>query len=400
MRPVGLLLTRNLLTGGAERVLVSYANHARGIRPVVGLLEKRGALLGELHPPLPCLARVDGTVPPSWGARIAPEIPGETFVRLAMECLWLRDVVRATGAAVVSSFLMRAHIVALLTKLVLLPRLPVVLNVHEHMTESAPHLYPKRRDRFMMRWITRHLFPRADRIVVVAEALKRDLVERHGVPAAIIEVVYNPLDIGRIRAAAGVGPDAVPREPARDGARPQVIVAVGRLVHLKGYDLLLHALARLRRSRDVRLVIVGEGPEREPLEQLARQLQVLEHVTFIGGVTNPWRYMAQGDVLALTSRTEAFPNVLGEAMALGVPVLSTDCTGGIRECLQDGACGLIVPPEDVGAMAEGLERLLGDAALRARLAAAGTARIAEFDLPTVQARYESVLSSVLAPPRA
>jgi len=389
---VGLFLTRNLLTGGAERVFVNYVNHARSMAPVVGLLERRGALLGELAPHIPCLARVDRTVPPSRLARLATQIPGETFARLALECLWLRESVRSTGATLVSSFLMRAHIVALLTKLTLLPRLPVVLNVHEHMSESARFLYPHRRDRAMMRWITRHLFPRADRIIVVAEALKRDLVVAHGVPEQLIDVVNNPLEVARIRAAA--------EEPLEqrwaDPCGRETIIAVGRLVHLKGCDLLLEAFAQLRRTRDARLVFVGEGPEQEVLESMTARLGLRDHVVFAGRQANPWRMMKRATVLALTSRTEAFPNVLTEAMALGVPVLATNCSGGVQESLLDGACGVLVPAGDVTAIAQGLDRLLGDGELRARLAAAGERRVTAFDLPTVQARYESLLAGTLS----
>ncbi len=402
-RPVGLLLTRNLLTGGAERVLVSYANHATHFRPVVALLEKKGALLDELRPTVPCFARLDRTVPVSFAARWAPEIPGETFARLALECLWLRDVVHATGATVVSSFLMRAHVVALLTKLTLLPQLPLVLNVHEHMTESAEQLYPKRRDRAMMRWITRHLFPRADRIVVVADALRRDLIERHGVPAQMVDVVHNPLEIDRIRSAGAASVDlnfnkpsaAAPNASRAPNGDLQTIVAVGRLVHLKGYDLLLQAIALLRRTRNVRLLLIGEGPELPVLQLLANQLGIRSHVTFVGQLANPWCYMARADALALTSRTEAFPNVLTEAMALGVPIVATDCTGGIRESLLDGACGLIVPPDNASAIAEGLDRVLGDEALRRQFTTAGLTRATSFDLPVVQAQYEAVLRAAM-----
>ena len=85
-----------------------------------------------------------------------------------------------------------------------------------------------------------------------------------------------------------------------------------------------------------------------------------------------------------------------EAMALGVPVLATDCSGGVRELLRDGACGLIVPPEDVDAITHGLDRLLGDSALRASLVAAGRERVRDFDLQDVQRRYESILTDVMA----
>jgi glycosyltransferase involved in cell wall biosynthesis len=391
-RPVALYFTRNLLTGGAERVVVNYANNARDLQAVVGLLERRGGLLGELHAGVPCLARVDRTVPQSRTSVLAARIPGELFARLVPECLWLRRAVKETNAAIVSSFLMRAHIVALLTKLTMLPDLTVVLNVHEHMTESAHFLYPRARDRVLMRWITRHLFPRADRIAVVAQELKRDLVHSHGVPGSLIEVAHNPLDIERVRAAAEIDLDP----PPMNGDTRQIIVAVGRLVPLKGYDLLLHALALLRRTRDARLVIIGEGPALGDLEELAARLTLGDAVTFAGHQSNPWRFVTRADVFALTSRTEAFPSVLVETMALGVPVLATDCSAGVRECLRDGACGLVVPPEDAGAIARGLDRLLGDADLRAAFASAGRARAEEFDLRAVQRRYESMLTGAMA----
>jgi glycosyltransferase involved in cell wall biosynthesis len=381
-----LLLTRNLLTGGAERVVVTYANHLTRLRPVIGLLEEKGALLDELAPHVTREAHV-AIGSPGPVQRLAWELPGETFVRLLRECLWLREVVRTHGVSVVSTFLMRAHVVALLTKRFFLPQLPVVLNIHEHMTESAPHLYPKRRDYLMMRWVTRHLFPQAERIVVVASDLQRDLVEQHGVPAEKIIVGYNPLEIEKIRAASRLTGAGVPSA----GPGQQTIVAVGRLVFLKGYDLLLEAVARIRRTRDVRLILVGEGPEDAVLKEQARQLGIHNHVVFAGRLENPWAVMARADVLALTSRTEAFPNVLTEAMALGIPVLATDCSHGIRESLRDGACGVVVRSEDSGAIAEGLERLLGDPALREWLSRAGRARVEEFDAPLRQTRYEDLL---------
>lgn len=366
---------------------------------MLALLERKGGLLRELRPEVPCYYRTDSARLSSRLAKIVSDIPGESYVRLALECLWLKDVVTRTDARLVSSFLMRAHLVALVTKIALLPRLPVVLNIHEHMTESAPFLYPLARDRFLMRRITRHLFPRANRIVVVAQALERDLVTRYGVPASMIDVVLNGHDLTRIRAAAAEPVEAhwaLPqRQPGGASAESRTIVAVGRLVHLKGYDLLIRAVAKVRGKRDVRLMLIGEGEERAELERLVSELGLKDTVVFCGHQDNPWRFAARADVLALTSRTEAFPSVLVEAMALGVPILATACSAGVAECLLDGACGLIVPTGDVDAIAAGLERLLDDAELRATVAAKGLARAASLGLSTLQRRYESVLTDVI-----
>src|SRR6185503_15825766 len=141
---------------------------------------------------------------------------------------------------------------------------------------------------------------------------------------------------------------------------------------------------------------VGEGEERRKLEELSIALQIREQVLFAGQQDNPWRFMAAADALALTSRTEAFPCVLAEAMLLGVPVLATDCTRGIHEMLEDGRSGLIVRSNDVGAIARGLDRLLGDVQLRGQLVAAGKKRVEEFDMNAVERRYESILTGVMA----
>lgn len=389
-RPRVLFLGRNLLVGGAERAFLSYVNHAHAIEPVVGLLHRQGPLLRELAGHVVIRASRDDSVPLPWRDRVVDALPGTSFARLLRECAWLGATVTADRTPVVSSFLMRAHVVALLTKRLLVPGLRVVLNVHEHMTESARYIYPKARDRGLMRAITRHLFPLADRIVVVAEELRRDLVETHGVPAGRVAVVHNAVDIARIRAAAR---EPFPASPAAaDGRR--TVVAVGRLVSLKGYDVLVRALAALDRSWGARLVIVGDGDERPALERLVTSLALRDSVTFTGWQDNPWKFVARADVLALTSYTEAFPCALTEAFAVGTPVVATDCSAGVRECVQHGACGVLVPPGDPQAIAAALERVLGNDALRESLVARGRERVAPFDLPLAVRRYESVLGEV------
>lgn len=395
--PVALYLARNLVVGGAERVVVNLANDARTVSPAIALLERSGGLLSELRPDVPCYARTTRERPPSDTIVTESRVPGASFARLALECRWLRHVVDETGAQVVSSFLMRSHIVALLTKMLLAPRLRVVVNIHEHLSESAEYFYPRAADRSLMRWAARHLFPRADRIVVVARELERDLVANFDVPPGLIEVAYNGHDLAAIRTSARTPVELCwpPSTTDRVGAT-RIIIAVGRLVHLKGHDLLLRALAKLRATWDARLVLVGDGEDRESLERLATHLGVRDAVLFAGQQLDPWRWMARANAVALTSRTEAFPSVLVEAMAVGVPILATDSSAGVRECLLDGACGLIVPTNDAGAIAAGLDRLFRESDLRASLVAAASARAEAFDLAPAQQAYERILTGVIA----
>jgi glycosyltransferase involved in cell wall biosynthesis len=129
-----------------------------------------------------------------------------------------------------------------------------------------------------------------------------------------------------------------------------------------------------------------------------RSLGLTHAVAFVGWQTNPWKFMARARVVALTSLTEAFPSVLSEALALDVPVLATRCSAGIDELLQEGACGLVVPPHDVAAIAAGLERLLYDERLRERLTSAGRRRVEDFALEPAIDRYEETLRGVAAAP--
>jgi glycosyltransferase involved in cell wall biosynthesis len=385
--PRVIFLARDLVMGGAERAFVTYVNAAREVRPVAALLQRYGALLPELRSDVPSFDLSAGFPSKGRAADFLDNVPGWTVVRLAHECRALAALVRETGATTVSSFLMRAHLVALLTKRFYTPQLRVILNIHEHWSGSTPYLYPKWRDRWLMRWITRRLFPAADGIVTVASEVRRDLIEEYGLAPERIHVAFNPLEIDRIT------------DEARSDLPPEIerfmsvatVVGVGRLVPLTGYDLLIRAVARLRSTMDVRLVLVGDGSERAPLEALAQRLGVGPSVYFAGWQANPWRFIARARALALTSFTEAFPCVLSESLALGVPVVATDCSAGVRELLQDGACGVIVPHSDADAIAGGLARVLTDEGARSRLAARGRRRVEEFRPSTAIPLYERIL---------
>ncbi len=389
-RPPVVFLARNLVVGGAERAFLTYVNGAASVQPIVALLALHGGLAHELRPNIRAVDLSLGF--PTYGrmADALDRLPGWTGVRLIYECVQLAALLRETRANVVCSFLMRAHLVALLTKRFLSPATRVVLNIHEHWTDSAPFLYPRRRDRWMMRRITRGLFPDADLIVTVATALRDDLALHYGVARERLRVVFNPVEVTRIRAE---GQEAL--SPAQQAFMDvPTFVGVGRLVPLKAFDLLIRAIADLRRTHDARLMLIGDGEERSALAHLTRKLGISDAVLFLGWQANPWKFIARARGLALTSLTEAFPSVISEALALGVPVLATRCSDGIGELLEHGACGLILPPRDVGAITAGLRCLLQDDSTRARLVANGLHRVEDFVTDLSIARYEAVLHQV------
>jgi glycosyltransferase involved in cell wall biosynthesis len=238
-----------------------------------------------------------------------------------------------------------------------------------------------------MRAFIRRAFPRADAIIAVSEGVRDELVNMFGIARERITVVHNPLDLARIRRAAAES-TSVPD----DGRR--LIVGVGRLVDLKGFDLLIRAVARLPRELRARLLILGEGPARSDLERLITELDVGDRVELAGALLNPWSVMGGAHVVAVPSRSEAFPTVIGEAMALSRPVVATRCSPGVVDYLENGRAGILVPPDDVDALAAALSTVLTDDALRGRLAEEGRRRVDTFDLPDTVARYERLMLEV------
>jgi glycosyltransferase involved in cell wall biosynthesis len=384
-----LFLIHDLRRGGAERVFVTLV---RGMERVeaVPVLVRRYVELDEARGSL-TLLDLDGPVVRLVGS--LPWLTGGPAVALLWKAWRLHRLARRLDARIISTFLHKSHAIALCARLIFQRRLRIVVNVHELPSQHLPHHFTPAAQR-VMRWFYRRMLPRADCIIAVAEGVKRDLVTTFGIPAERIVVLANPLDIAEIRAGGEAGATDV-----LDGIDGRVVVAVGRLVKLKGYDHLLRAWALLRPARGDTLVIVGDGEERQLLECLAHSLGIAASVRFAGAQSNPWRILGRAQVLALPSLTEAFPNVLGEAMALGVPIVASRCSPGVEAYLDDGRCGILVPPADPGALADGLRRLLDDPALQAEMAGRGLRRVEGFAAGAVLPRYELLLAGDTAASR-
>lgn len=154
---------------------------------------------------------------------------------------------------------------------------------------------------------------------------------------------------------------------------PRIGTAIGQLEPLKGVDHLLRAFSRVVGSHpDAVCLIAGEGSQRGELKRLARSLGIADRVHLLGYLDDPAPFMAALDVYVSPSLSEGLGTATAEALALGVPVVSTD-VGGVRDVVSDGESGLLVPPGDATALADALERMLDDPALAGRLADFGAA---------------------------
>jgi glycosyltransferase involved in cell wall biosynthesis len=259
-------------------------------------------------------------------------------------------------------------------------------------TQSAPSVVladSAWRTRLRTRSAMRRLYPRADRLIAATAGVAGDLSAIAPAAASRISVIPN--------AGVDATVTTLAREqwahPFLDAGAP-LLVACGRLTEQKDYPTLLRAVAAIHGRRPIRLVILGDGPLEASLGALARELGVDGVVDFAGFVANPYPCMARAAVFVLSSRSEGFGNVLVEALALGVPIVSTDCPYGPREILDAGRCGDLVPPGDPAALAAGIALLLDHPERARTLRELGPGRAAEFSADRSGEAYVRMLDEL------
>jgi glycosyltransferase involved in cell wall biosynthesis len=345
--------------GGAER---SMANLARG-------LAERG------HSVDLVLARAEGPY--------LEKLPNEvriidlkaSRVVKSMPAL-MRYMRREKPDALVSS-VDYVNLIALWARLLSGAKLRLVINEQNNISTNAVNS-PRRRQQ-LVPWLARRFYKRADAIVAVSEGVKSDLAAVLRLPSERIDVIYNPSVIEQVvRAEARLDVE----HPWFQGQQVPTLLAVGRLTAQKDYPTLLRAFAKLRKEKQSRLVILGEGEDRSSLESLTRELGIDEDVSLPGFAGNPFAYMARATVFVMSSRWEGLPTVLVEALCCGVPVVSTDCPSGPREILNDPRCSRLVPVSDVDALYSALS-----AALDGELQKPDRGSWQPFEMNTITDRY-------------
>lgn len=227
------------------------------------------------------------------------------------------------------------------------------------------------------------IYRRADALVAVSQGIRQEVLARYGISPSRIVAIYNP--VLRREQIVGAGRTRTP-------GRPLAMVALGRLAHQKGFDLLIEAIAIAQLQGDWRLDIWGEGPERKSLDASIGRKRLRQHVFLRGHADRPLEALRDADLFVMSSRHEGLGNALIEAMACGVPVIATDCPHGPAEIVDGGRFGMLVPTEDVPALARAISRFsLEGTTVSAEMLAQ---RAADFTIAASVDRWLSVLRSV------
>jgi glycosyltransferase involved in cell wall biosynthesis len=284
--------------------------------------------------------------------------------------LWrLRRAVRQAGGSRVISFTDKMNVLTLLA-----------CWGGPHRVVIAERSDPRRQSLGLVwEWLRRRTYPRCHAWVVQTESVARYARGMAGDRSVV--VIPN-----------AVAPPAASLPPPEQ--RQTCIVGVGRLSPEKGFDLLIQAFARISPwYPDWTLQILGDGPQRDELAGLADALGIRDRVTLAGWIDQPEAVLRAAGGFVLPSRYEGFPNALLEAMACGLPCIATACDSGPAEIIRDGVDGVLVPPQDVDALAEALRRLVSDDAQRARLGRRAVEVTARFSREAFFTRWDAMLAA-------
>lgn len=290
----------------------------------------------------------------------------------------LRSALRDCGADLIISFLPSVSVVGWIAARPM--RTPFIVGEH---TSPEQHRLP-----FIWRLLRTLVYSRASAIVAVTqrggEWLKLEF------PDVPIRVISNPLKI-----ESSASPDGVAADAINICATQDVLLAAGRLHHVKGYDLLLQAFSNVANSHPTwRLVILGEGPERPEIEALVRRLHLDGRVLLPGFTSTPHVVMRHAKVFVMSSRYEGFPMALLEAMSCGLACVSFNCSTGLSELITDSVDGLLVKGDDTQCLGAALSKLIRSASLRDELGQRAKQKVRRYSMEVVMAAWDELFNTL------
>jgi N-acetylgalactosamine-N,N'-diacetylbacillosaminyl-diphospho-undecaprenol 4-alpha-N-acetylgalactosaminyltransferase len=372
VRPKILFVINSLAGGGAERVIVTLLSSSRHY------LEEYDVSLALLD------RESEAYPPPDW----LPVHRLDAEHSLLRSCRQFWALAKREQPDLTVSFLTRANIT---TAAVMKARgRPSIIS---ERVDTTAHFGAGLRAS-ISRSIVRASYRQAVQVIAISQGVANTLVAEYGLNSERVRVIYNPVDVDLIRRLS--------TEQSVARIDKFSVVAMGRLVTNKNFGMAIRAFAAS--GLPGRMLLLGEGPRRPELQAVAAECGLGDRLVMPGFVSNPYALIAHADVFVLSSNAEGFSNALVEAMALGLPVVATDCPSGPAEvldvrlepgCLSAiGRGGVLVPVSNVTAMAQAL-RKMSEGAIRAEMSQLALERARDFSLDRAVRCYWDLISSVL-----
>ena len=332
-RKISLFLPA-LCGGGAERVFINLAKGfaKRGFHVDFVLAQKEGSYVDEI-PNFPELIHV----------LELNQKQKKTFRTIKSFPSIIKYLKKEQPEILISG--LHANIPVLFAKKISKVNTRVIIT--EHNTFSFQNKLLPKPYKILNLFLTRLIYPYADRILAVSNGVADDLMNVTGLKNEKLMTIYNPIITNEIINKAVSHLD----HPWFYPDEPPVIISIGRLSEQKNFKILIRAFAKVCKYKSARLMILGEGEERKELEELIRQLNLEDVVCLPGFVSNPYPYLIRSRLFVLSSNWEGLPTVLVEALYCNTPIIATDCHSGPREILQDGKFGTLVPINDENELA-------------------------------------------------
>ena len=257
--------------------------------------------------------------------------------------------IRKERPAGIIAFQDHANVVAICASAIAGLKTPIILTVHNTWSKT---LHTGTWKTHALAKLAGFAYRKTGRLVAVSEGVADDLARQLHLDRDLVGVIYNPVVSPQLfeKAAQPVEDEWFTRYQG------SWVIGIGRLTKQKDFANLIDAFSRARNEIDCKLLILGEGPDRPLLEQLIRRLGLEGDCLMPGFVDNPYKYLSRAKLFVLSSAWEGLPTVLIEALALGIPAISTDCESGPREILQGGRFGSLVPPSDPAALSAAIAK--------------------------------------------
>jgi glycosyltransferase involved in cell wall biosynthesis len=386
--PKVAILSNSLACGGSERIVAMLLQHLTSTANPIALI----LLENSIFYPVP------NAVHYTCLGRRSAKLPGLLKLLMLPIYAWrLKKLVQQQQIDIVQSHLYRANYVNVLAKLLGSPHQAQIVNPSFHSTIYQGHSLSAKINQCLSKW----LYPKAQLVITKSKAMLHDLVQQIGKLSQGI-TLYNPVDVITIQQQISNENNL---EKFHFDMNKRYLICVARLHIVKRHVDLLRALTQL--ETNIELILIGDGPEKNNIQQLAKQLDIAQRVHLLGQIEAPYPYIARSHAFILASSVEGFPNALVEAMACRIPVIAADCFSGPREILapdshymqilpsnaafEAAEFGLLYPVGNIQALIAATQYLLNDASAYHHYQQQAWHRAHDFSAEKIIIQYQQIL---------